>query len=80
MVYANIGGLGISLQPMVSDFIVSFYDEDGALTESMTDVDFTSQGFENCYPIMQNLYEIARAHATGSEKVIDSLLDILNNI
>lgn len=80
MLYCSMKGLGIAIRPSGDDLVISLFNEDGEMVESISDPDFTNAGFANSFATMSALYELAKAEATGSEKVVDSLLDILRDI
>ena len=80
MFYCNIGGMGLSIRLVSSDFILSLYNDDGEVVEAISDSDFSNGGFSGAFGAMKELYEAARADATGSEKVADSILDMLKDI
>lgn len=79
MFYSNLGGLGVAISPAGQDFTIDLFDENGNIVESLSDVAFSSGGYPNAYATMSALYELAKAEATGSEKVVDSLLQILRH-
>lgn len=78
LMYANVGGLGIGVRPFGQDMHLLLFNEDGNIVETISDVDFSAEGYSNPYPVMKALYDLATADATGSEKVVDTLLEILN--
>lgn len=79
MFYSNLGGLGVAINASGQDLVLILFDENGNIVESVSDVAFANSGFLNAYPTMSALYELAKAEATGSEKVVDALLQILKN-
>jgi hypothetical protein len=60
-------------QSMGLDYVVSIVDASGAVLESASDVDVTKV-FTQAYPMMKDLYEMARRSALGVDAALDSLL------
>jgi len=79
MYYSNLGGLGVAINPEGQDLLLLLFDENGNIVESISDVAFANAGYTTAYPTMSALYDLAKAEATGSEKVVDALLYILKN-
>ena len=80
MYYCSIGELGISISSAGADFILSLYNESGEIVEAISDPEFSNDGFMDAYVKMKELYDLARADATGSEEVADGILDALKRI
>ena len=58
------------------DYVLSIYDEDGVMVESVADTDL--QGvLAQPYKMMQDLYESARRRTMGVEEALDTILDAL---
>ena len=80
MYYANIGGSGVGIRIAGNDFLVSLFNEDGEIVEMISDDDFQQSGYSNAYNVLSALHELAKAEATGSEKIVDSLLTALKSL
>ena len=80
MYYANIGGSGVGIRVAGNDLLVSLFNEDGEIVEMISDNDFQQAGYSSAYNVLSALHELAKAEATGSEKIVDSLLNALKSL
>ena len=55
------------------DIVLKFYNDEGKLVESVSDVDLSSFIIDS-YQYMKSLYETARRQALGVESILDNLL------
>lgn len=80
MYYTTIDGIGISLNYKNNDYILALYNQNGEIVETVSDVNFSESGFSDAYEKMQAAYDLAKATATGSEKIVDELLKKLGEM
>jgi hypothetical protein len=67
-------------KPSTIDFEIQVLNEDGVVVESFLDTDLDGGSQEpKWFKKMKDLHELARRTVTGSEKILNSLLDELED-
>lgn len=65
--------------PSQDDYIVTIYDDFGAVVESVDDMQLREQGMDDPYGRLKVMYEKVRRKAMGVDEAIDQLLDFLSD-
>jgi hypothetical protein len=70
-----------SMTPDEYDYEGRIVNSDGIVVERFSDADFYAElGGPIGYKLMHELFDLARRKALGTDKVIDSIIDELNDI
>ncbi len=63
------------------DIFIRIHDENGNVIEEISDMDLREFNTDdiNFYIVMKNMYDISRRQALGTEKIVNKILDILDD-